>query len=242
MAARLRPQAVAHALGQGLRGLLDGLPAALGPGLDGLAEVVALLGTEADVHRLANQVGDDGLDRRDGRLLHRLDDRLHEGVLELVEEAAHDQPGGLRGAECAELGEAKGERSGDLGGGDLNGQGDQLGDHRPFGELDDVGAGLHHVRDDVRRLRRVPEVAVGAVAAVELGVGLGERVDRLAAVVRGHVPGGGVRRLVKSDDVIAELPPQLRGISQLVLVRCRPVVAEHLENPLELVRQHHRHS
>ncbi|MFE2316832.1 hypothetical protein ACFXC8_27485 [Streptomyces sp. NPDC059441] len=241
-AAGLGAQTVAHTLGEGLRGLLDGIPGAVFAGLDGRGEVVALLGAEADVHRLPDQVGDDRLDRGDGGFLHRLDDRLQDGFLELVEEAAHDQPGGLGRTQRADLGQAEGEGRGGLGGEDLDGQGDQLGDHRPFGELDEVGAGLQHVRDDVGGLGGVGEVAVGAASAVELGVGLGERVDRVAGVVGGHLAGAGVRRLVQRGDVVAELPPQGGGVSELVLVCRRPVVAEHLENPFEFVRQHHRHS
>ncbi|WP_185124218.1 hypothetical protein [Streptomyces sp. TLI_185] len=237
----LLAQAVADALGEGLRGLLDGVPGAVGAGLDGRAEVVALLGAEADVHRLADQVGDDRLDHRDRGLLHRLDDRVEQRLLELVEEAAHDQPGDLGRPQRADFGEAEGEGRGGLGGGDLDGQGDQLGDHRPLRELDDVGAGLHHVRDEVGGLGGVAQVAVAA-SAVELLVGLGERVDRLAGVVRDHLAGAEVRRGVQLGDVVAELPPQLGRVLELVLVRRRPVVAEHLENPLELVRQHHRHS
>ncbi|MFF3516229.1 hypothetical protein [Streptomyces sp. NPDC002573] len=238
----LLAQVVAYALGQGLGGLLDGLPAGVLAGLHGLAEVVALLCAEADVHRLPDEVGDDRLDGRDGGFLQRLDDRLHERLFELVEEAAHDQPGYLRGAERTGLGQTEGEGRGGLGGGDLEGQGDQLGDHRPFGEFDDVRAGFQHVCDGVGGLGRVREVAVGAVAAVELGVGLGERVDRLAGVVGHHGPGTGVRRGVQVGDVVAELPPQGGALPELVLVRRRPAVAEHLENPFELVRQHHRHS
>ncbi|MCF1511550.1 hypothetical protein [Streptomyces glomeratus] len=240
--AGLLAQAVAHALGQGLRGLLDGIPAGVLTGLDGLAEVVALLGAEADVHRLPDEVGDDRLDGRDGGFLHRLDDRFHQRLFELVEEAAHDQSSGLGGTERADLRQAEGEGRGGLGGGDLEGQGDQLGDHRPFGEYDEVGAGLHHVCDGVGGLCRIREVAVRAVAAVELGVGLGELVDRLTGVVGHHRPGAGVRRGMQLRDVVAELPPERCGVPELVLVCSRPAIAEHLENPFELVRQHHRHS
>ncbi|WP_330356492.1 hypothetical protein [Streptomyces chartreusis] len=241
LVARLVPQAVADALGEGLRGLLQGVQARLATGLDGGADVVALLGAEADVHGLPDEVGDDRLDRGDRRLLHRLDDRLHQRLLQLVEEAAHDQPCDLGGAETGDLGQTEGEGRGGMRGHDLDGQGDQLRDHRPLGEFHQVGAGLHHVRDDEGGLCRVLEVAV-ASAAVELLVRLGELVDRLAGVVRQDLPGAGVGRGVQAVDLLAELPPQRGRVSELVLVSRGPPVAQHLENPLELIRQHHRHS
>ncbi|MBK3647432.1 hypothetical protein [Streptomyces sp. MBT33] len=236
----LLAEAVADAFGEGLRGLLDGVPAGVGALLGGRGEVVALLGAETDVHRLADQVGDDRLDRRDRGLLHRLDDRLDQRLLQLLEEPAHDQPGGLGRAQRADLGQTEGERRGGLRGGDLDGERDELGDDRPLRELDDVGAGLQHGRDDVRGLRGVREVTVAS--AVELRVRLGERVDRLTGVVRHDLAGAGVRRGVQFGDVVTELPPDVGALLELVLVRRRPVVAEHLENPFELARQHHRHS
>ncbi|MFE7894210.1 hypothetical protein [Streptomyces sp. NPDC057412] len=241
-AAGLLAQAVADALGERLRALLERVQTSRTTGLEGGTDVVALLSAEADVHRLADEVGDDRLDRRDGRFLHRLHDRLEQSLLQLVEEAADDETGDLGGAEAGDLGQAEGERGGGVRGDDLDCQGDQLGDDRPLGELDEVGAGLQHVCDEERGLGGVAEVAVSAATAVELLVRLDELVDRLTGVVRGDLTGGAVRRAVQLVDLLAELPPHLGTVSELVLVRCRPSVAQHLEHPLELVRQHHRHS
>ncbi|MEU9049513.1 hypothetical protein AB0D37_03755 [Streptomyces sp. NPDC048384] len=238
---RLLAHAVAHALGERLRALLQGLKARRATGLHGGADVVALLGAEADVHRLADEVGDDRLDRRDRRLFHGLDECLEQRLFELVEDTAHEEAGRLGGAHSRYRGQTEGERRGGGRGGDLDGQGDQLGDHRPLGELDEVGAGLHHVRDEEGGLGGVTEVAVAA-PAVELLVRLRELVDRLAGVVGGHRAGAGVGLGVQVGDVLTELAPQVGRVSELVLVRRRPVVAQHLENPLEFVRQHHRHS
>nr|WP_190201452.1 hypothetical protein [Streptomyces djakartensis] len=208
--ARLSAHAVADTLRQGLRGLAERVHSRRAAGLEGGADVVAFLGAEADVHRLTDEVGDDRLDRRDRGLLHRLDDRLHQRLLELVEEAAHDQPGHLGGAQSGDFGQAEGEGRGGVRGDDLDGQGDELGDDRPFGELDEVGAGLHDVRDDEGGLGGVAEVAVGAALAVELLVGLDELVDRLAGVVCRDRAGAVVGPGVQFGDVLAELPPQGR--------------------------------
>ncbi|MFE6625044.1 hypothetical protein [Streptomyces sp. NPDC057740] len=163
-------------------------------------------------------------------------------MFELVEEASDDEAGGLGGAHPCYRGQTEGEGRGGCGGGDLDGQGDELGDDRPLGELDEVGAGLQHVRDEERGVGGIAEVAVVAAATVELLVGLGELVYRLTGVVRGDLAGGAVRRGVELVDLLAELPPHGRTVSELVLVRRGPLVAQHLEDPLELVRQHHRHS
>ncbi|WP_369172764.1 hypothetical protein AB5J49_34480 [Streptomyces sp. R28] len=163
-------------------------------------------------------------------------------MFELVEEASDDQAGDLGGAEAGDLGQAEGEGCGGVGGDDLDRQGDELGDDRPFGELDEVGAGLQHVRDEERGLGCAAEVAVVAAATVELLVRLGELVDRFTGVVGGDLPRGAVRRGVELVDLLAELPPHGGAVPELVLVGRGPLVAQHLENPLELVRQHHRHS
>ncbi|MDC0772185.1 hypothetical protein POF73_35700 [Streptomyces sp. HD] len=241
-AAGLLAQAVADALGEGLRALPEGVQTCLAAGFHGGADVVALLGAEADVHRLPDEVGDHRLDRRDRRLLQHLDERLDHGFLELVEEASDDQAGDLGGAEAGDLGQAEGEGRSGVRGDDLDRQGDELGDDRPLGELDEVGAGLQHVRNEEGGLGGAAEVAVVAAATVELLVGLGELVDRLTGVVGRDltraVVGGGVELV----DLLAELPPHGGAVPELVLVRRGPLVAQHFENPFELVRQHHRHS
>ncbi|WP_147304370.1 hypothetical protein [Streptomyces sp. M7] len=241
-AAGLLAQAVADTFGERLRALLERVESRRATGLEGGADVVALLSAEADVHRLADEVGDDGLDRGDRGFLHRLDDRLEQGLFQLVEEATDDEPGDLGGAETGDLGQAEGERGGGVRGDDLDCQGDQLGDDRPLGELDEVGAGLQHVCDEERGLGGVAEVTVASATAVELLVRLDELVDRLTGVVRGDLAGGAVRRAVQLGDLLTELPPHLGTVPELVLVRRGPSVAQHLENPLEFVRQHHRHS
>ncbi|MEU1854153.1 hypothetical protein ABZ499_34075 [Streptomyces sp. NPDC019990] len=236
------PQAVADAFGEGLRALPEGVEACLAAGLHGGADVVALLGAEADVHGLPDEVADHRFDRGDRGLLHRLDEGLDHGLLEFVENAPDDQAGGLGGGQARCRGQAEGDGCGGRGGGDLDGQGDQLGDHGPLGELDEVGAGLQDVRDEERGLGGVAEVAVLAASTVELLVRLDELVDRLTGVVSRHRAGAAVGLGVQLGDLLAELPPHDGAIPELVLVRRRPLVAQHLENPLELVRQHHRHS
>ncbi|MER7379999.1 hypothetical protein [Streptomyces lanatus] len=240
---RLLPQTVPHPLRERLRALPKGIDARLAARLDGGADVVAFLRAEADVHGLADEVGDDRLDRRDHGLFQRLDDRLDQGLLELVEDPSDDQPGDLGGAEAGDLGQAEGEGCGGVGGDDLDRQGDQLGDHRPLGDLHDDGAGVQNGRDEERGFGGAAKIAVAsATATVEFLVRLDELVDRFTGVVRGDLARGAVRPGVEPLDLLAELPPLGGAVSELVLVRRRPLVAQHLENPLELVRQHHRHS
>ncbi|WP_141754275.1 hypothetical protein [Streptomyces agglomeratus] len=223
-----------------MRGLLDGFPAAFGAGGDGFAEVEAFLGAEADVDGLPDEVGDHGLDGGDGRFLHRFDDGLHQRVFERVEDASYGEAGDLGGGHAGCGGQAEGDDGGGGRCGDLDGQGDELDDDRVLGELHQVGSRFEGVCDDVGGFGGVGEVAVRAVG--ELLVVRGELLDGLARVVRDHRPGTGVRPYAQLLDVVTERPPQLGGISEQVLVRRRPVVAEHLQNPLELIRQHHRHS
>ncbi|MDI3390507.1 hypothetical protein QIS99_30575 [Streptomyces sp. B-S-A8] len=86
----------------------------------------------------------------------------------------------------------------------------------------------------------VLEVAVAAVG--ELVVALLELVDRVAGVVVEYDLRAGVRPDLNVHDVGRELLPDFGALDELVLVCRRPVEAEHLKDPLKLVRQHDRHS
>ncbi len=232
-------RAVAQGLGEGLAGVLERLRAGVRAGLGAAADVEALLGPEVHVHALRDGIGDHGLQRGDGGLLDRLDDRLDQGLARFLEDAAHDQTGGLGGARGADFGQAEGEGGGRLSCDDLCRKDRQLGDHRDFHPDDDPGAGVQREGDELGGRTCIVEVA-GAVAG-ELLPGPAEAVDAVTGVGRQHVAGRRDALGLQLLDGVRELPPSVGGLVHLVLVARRPVVAEHFEDPLQPVRQHERH-
>ncbi|MDC7339112.1 hypothetical protein PQR15_24660 [Streptomyces lydicus] len=121
-------------------------------------------------------------------------------------------------------------------GDDFGRQYHQLGDNRDFHADDEAGGRLEGEGDDLRRLTGIVEVAR---TAAELVPCLAEALDRVAGVLAEHV---GRRRdaprLVPLH-LCGERAPHLGALDQLVLVGGGPLEAEHLEDPLKRIRQHH---
>ncbi|MDI3407182.1 hypothetical protein QIS96_25655 [Streptomyces sp. B-S-A6] len=219
--------------------MFDGFPAAFGAGFDGGGDVDAGLGAEADVDGLAGEVGDHRFECGDRRFFHALDDGFDEGVFEGVEDLSDGDAGDGGGGHAGGVGESEGDDGCCGGGDDLYGEGDELDDDGDFAGDDEHGCAAEAEADDGCCLGCVLEVAVAAV--VEFVVVLFEFVDGVAGVV-GH-DGGGAGGGVGAEvgDVLCELLPDFRALDEFVLVGGGPGEAEHLEDPLELVRQHHRH-
>ncbi|WP_344640925.1 hypothetical protein [Kitasatospora cystarginea] len=229
------PQARREAVGQVLDALFHGVDAGLGQ----LADVEALLGSELHLDALLDEVADHGFQSLDRRLLQGLLQRLDQLVAQLRQDPSDDEPGRLGGTQRADLRQAEAERRRGLGGDDLDRQHDELRDHRDLGDLGRDRGGLQGEGHQFGGLLGFVQVAA---TAVEPAPHLDEAVDRLARVVAGDTLRRAAAALADPVDLLTELAPYLRGFPQLVLVGVRPVVAQDLQDPFELARQHDGHA
>ncbi|MCZ0976230.1 hypothetical protein O1L55_43125 [Streptomyces albulus] len=234
--ARLAAERVAEVGAEVLAGVLEGVGGRVGAGFEAAVDVEAVLGAERHVDALGDGVGDHRLQRVHGRLLDGVHDRLDQGVARFLEDAADDEAGGLGGAGGPHFGEPEGEGGGCLGRDDFCREDRQLGDHRHFHPDDHPRSGVHREGDQLGGLAGVVHVAVAAVG--ELVPGLAETVDAVAGVRRQDGAGRGDALGLELFHHVREFPPLTGGLVHLVLVARRPVVAEHLEDPLKPVRQH----
>ncbi|UGY93947.1 hypothetical protein [Streptomyces gobiensis] len=210
------------------------------PALPGrITDVDAVLGAEMHIRALTRQILRNRLNGFHRGLFERVRDGADQSFLQLIKDPPDNHPRHLRRGRTRDRGRAERHHRRRRSGDQLHRQNNQLDDDRYLAGDDNHRHRFQRERQQQRRRTRVIEVSTAIPG--ELLPLIREALHRLPEVLRDHIPRSLDTPLLQPLQIRRELPPRSRTLHELVLIRLRPVIAKHLQDPLKLTGQHHRH-